>query len=69
MVESWMGIVIGTLVLVIAATAMVGHYRREHRRDGSRAAPSWGANRVFASVRRGRPRAACDDEYRGERLS
>jgi hypothetical protein len=32
MVESWMGIVIGTLVLVIAATEVVGHYRREHRR-------------------------------------
>jgi hypothetical protein len=30
--ESWMGIVIGSLVLVIAAIAMVGHYRREHRR-------------------------------------
>lgn len=32
MVESWMGIVIGTFVLVIAATAVVGHYRREHHR-------------------------------------
>jgi hypothetical protein len=32
MIESWIGVVIGTLVLVIAATAVVGHYRREHRR-------------------------------------
>jgi len=32
MVESWIGILIGTFVLVIAATAVVGHYRREHRR-------------------------------------
>jgi hypothetical protein len=30
--ESWIGIVIGTFVLVIAAIAVVGHYRREHRR-------------------------------------
>jgi hypothetical protein len=29
--ESWMGIVVGTFVLVIAATGVVGHYRREHR--------------------------------------
>jgi hypothetical protein len=32
MVESWMGILIGTLALIIAATAVVRHYRREHRR-------------------------------------
>ena len=32
MIESWIGIVIGTLVLVIASIAVVGHYRREHRR-------------------------------------
>ena len=32
MVESWMGIVIGAFVLVIAASATVGHYLREHRR-------------------------------------
>lgn len=32
MIESWIGVVIGTLVLVIAATAVVAHYRREHRR-------------------------------------
>jgi hypothetical protein len=30
--ESWLGIVIGTFVLVIAATAVIAHYRREHRR-------------------------------------
>jgi hypothetical protein len=30
--ESWLGIVIGTFVLVIAATAVIAHYRRERRR-------------------------------------
>lgn len=30
--ESLVGIVVGTFVLVIAAIAVVGHYRREHRR-------------------------------------
>lgn len=30
--ESWLGIVIGTFVLAIAATAVIAHYRREHRR-------------------------------------
>ena len=35
MVESWMGIVVGTFALVIAAIAVIGHYRREHRREKS----------------------------------
>jgi hypothetical protein len=30
--ETWLGIVIGTFVLAIAATAVIAHYRREHRR-------------------------------------
>ena len=33
MSESWMGIVIGSLVLTILATLIIGHYRREHRRE------------------------------------
>ncbi|SAL07934.1 hypothetical protein AWB81_08428 [Caballeronia arationis] len=32
MIESWIGVVIGTVGLVIAATAVVGQYRCEHRR-------------------------------------
>ena len=32
MTESWMGIVAGSFVLAIAATAIIGHYRREHVR-------------------------------------
>lgn len=32
MVESWIVVAVGTFVLVIAATGVVGHYRREHRR-------------------------------------
>jgi hypothetical protein len=32
MTESWMGIFAGSVVLVIAATVIIGHYRREHRR-------------------------------------
>jgi hypothetical protein len=32
MTESWMGIVAGSLVLAIAATVIIGHYRREYRR-------------------------------------
>lgn len=30
--ESWIGVVIGGFVLVIAAFAVGAHYRREHRR-------------------------------------
>ncbi|MFL9898047.1 hypothetical protein PQR71_07740 [Paraburkholderia fungorum] len=30
--DSWLGIVIGTFVLLIAATAVTAHYRRERRR-------------------------------------
>lgn len=33
MSASWIGIVVGTLVLVIAAIGVAGHYRREHRRE------------------------------------
>ncbi len=32
MVESWIVVVVGTFVMVIAATCVAGHYRREHRR-------------------------------------
>jgi hypothetical protein len=30
--ESWLGVVIGMFVLVIAATGVFAHYRREYRR-------------------------------------
>ncbi|CAB3777830.1 hypothetical protein B0G69_3357 [Paraburkholderia sp. RAU2J] len=30
--ESWLGIVIGVFVLVIAATGVIAHYCREYRR-------------------------------------
>jgi hypothetical protein len=33
MSETWMGIVVGSFVLAIAAMLIIGHYRREHRRD------------------------------------
>ncbi|BCZ84863.1 hypothetical protein PTKU64_85380 [Paraburkholderia terrae] len=33
MSASWIGIVIGTFALVIAAIGVAGHYRREHRRE------------------------------------
>ncbi|UEP32226.1 hypothetical protein LMA02_22705 [Burkholderia sp. B21-005] len=29
---SWVGIVVGTFVLALAAMAVASHYRREHRR-------------------------------------
>ncbi|MGU7774651.1 hypothetical protein ACV229_31310 [Burkholderia sp. MR1-5-21] len=32
MIESWIGIVIGTVVLLIATTGVTRHYLREHRR-------------------------------------
>ncbi|MEZ0606053.1 hypothetical protein ACAX43_28515 [Paraburkholderia sp. IW21] len=32
MVESWMGVVLETFVLPVAAMLVMGHYRREHRR-------------------------------------
>ncbi|CAB3796193.1 hypothetical protein LMG28614_04316 [Paraburkholderia ultramafica] len=32
MSDSWVGIVMGSFVLVIASTFVAGHYRREHRR-------------------------------------
>ncbi|MFM0732615.1 hypothetical protein PQQ52_19190 [Paraburkholderia sediminicola] len=32
MIESWVGMIVGVLVLAIAATLVIGHYRREHRR-------------------------------------
>ncbi|MFM0268338.1 hypothetical protein [Paraburkholderia sediminicola] len=32
MIESWMGLVVGLFVLAIAATLVIGHYRREHLR-------------------------------------
>ncbi|HEX7909617.1 MAG TPA: hypothetical protein VF534_16240, partial [Paraburkholderia sp.] len=33
MSASWIGIIVGTLVLAIAAIGVAGHYRREHRRE------------------------------------
>jgi hypothetical protein len=33
MSESWMGMVVGSFVLAMAATLIIGHYRREHRRE------------------------------------
>ncbi len=33
MTESWLGVVIGSFVLAIAATLVIGHYRREHLRE------------------------------------
>ncbi|MEZ0606050.1 hypothetical protein ACAX43_28495 [Paraburkholderia sp. IW21] len=30
MIESWAGVIIGLFALAIAATLVVGHYRREH---------------------------------------
>lgn len=32
MIPPWMGIAIGTFTLVVAACAMIGHYRMEYRR-------------------------------------
>lgn len=32
MIESWVGVVVGVFVLAIAATLIIGHYRREHLR-------------------------------------
>ena len=32
MSESWVGIVMGSFVLLIASIFMANHYRREHRR-------------------------------------
>ena len=32
MSESWMGMIVGSFVLAIAALLIVGHYRREHLR-------------------------------------
>ncbi|MFM0557875.1 hypothetical protein P0D69_44150 [Paraburkholderia sediminicola] len=33
MFESWMSMVVGLFVLAIAATLVIGHYRREHLRE------------------------------------
>ena len=33
MSETWMGVVVGSFVLAIAATLIIGHYCREHRRE------------------------------------
>jgi hypothetical protein len=33
MIESWMGVVVGSFVLAIAATLVMGHYRRERLRE------------------------------------
>jgi hypothetical protein len=32
MIESWVGMVVGVFALAIAATLIIGHYRREHLR-------------------------------------
>ena len=33
MSESWVGMIVGLFVLVTAAMLVIGHYRREHRRE------------------------------------
>jgi hypothetical protein len=33
MIESWMGVVVGSFALAIAAMLVMGHYRREHLRE------------------------------------
>lgn len=33
MIESWMGVVVGSFVLAVAAMLVMGHYRREHLRE------------------------------------
>lgn len=33
MTGSWVGVVVGACVLVIAAVLVIGHYRREHLRE------------------------------------
>jgi hypothetical protein len=33
MIESWMGVIVGAFALAIAATLVMGHYRREHLRE------------------------------------
>ncbi|MGF6759013.1 hypothetical protein [Paraburkholderia sp. GAS334] len=33
MIESWIGVIVGSFALAIAATLVVGHYRREHLRE------------------------------------
>lgn len=33
MIESWVGVIVGLFALVIAATLVLGHYRREHLRE------------------------------------
>jgi hypothetical protein len=32
MIESWVGMVVGVFVLALAATLIIGHYRREQLR-------------------------------------
>jgi hypothetical protein len=33
MTESWMGMVVGSVALAIAALLIIGHYRREYQRE------------------------------------
>jgi hypothetical protein len=33
MIGSWMGVVVGSFALAIAAMLVMGHYRREHLRE------------------------------------
>ncbi|SOE74589.1 hypothetical protein SAMN05446635_5364 [Burkholderia sp. OK233] len=33
MIESWMGVVVGSFALAIAAMLVMDHYRREHLRE------------------------------------
>jgi hypothetical protein len=32
-IETWVGVIVGSFVLAIAATLVTGHYRREHLRE------------------------------------
>jgi hypothetical protein len=33
MIETWVGVIVGSFVPAIAATLVTGHYRREHLRE------------------------------------
>ena len=33
MIDPWVGVIVGSFVLAIVATQVIGHYRREHLRE------------------------------------
>jgi hypothetical protein len=33
MIDSWVGVIVGSFVLAMVATLVIGHYRREHLRE------------------------------------